>query len=114
NALPNAPLRISSEMLVRAALGEDLGHGNDLTTDSIVPMELQATASIGTRARGVIAGLDAALLTFDVLAPNTIRSSIRSADGEPCEPGAVVAELEGPARVLLTGERTMLNLLCRL
>lgn len=113
-ALPNAPLRISSEPVIRAALAEDLGHGNDLTTDAIVPREARATATIATRKRGVIAGLDVSLLAFEFLAPGEMRASIRVQDGETADAGAVVAELEGPARALLTGERTMLNFLCRL
>ena len=114
NVLLNAPLRISSEALIRTALAEDLGHGGDLTTDSIVAPERRTTATIGARAHGTIAGLDVALLALEMLAPGDMRSTIRIADGQRCEPGAIVAELEGPARALLTGERTMLNFLNRL
>jgi len=99
---------------VRAALFEDLGRGGDLTTDAIVPPELHATARVVAREAGVIAGLDAALLAFDVLAPGATRSEIAADDGAAVSAGTLVAALEGPARVLLTGERTMLNLLCRL
>ncbi len=108
------PSRLIVEPLVRAALLEDLAHGSDLTTDAIVPPELHATARIVSRADGVIAGLDAALITFDLLEPGATTVSAIVADGGVVTPGAVVAELRGPAGVLLTGERTMLNLLCRL
>jgi nicotinate-nucleotide pyrophosphorylase (carboxylating) len=113
-ALPNAPLRISSEAVVRAALLEDLSYGNDLTTDSIVPVGIHARATIGSRANGVLAGLEPSLLVFELLSPSKMNVTIHIHDGHAVSPGAIVAELEGPARTLLTGERTMLNLLCRL
>ena len=123
NRLQNAPSRASSaskpdrllvEPLVHVALLEDLAHGGDITTDAIVPAELRTTANIVARAEGVIAGLDAALLVFELLEPGATHATIGSPDGSAVSRGTVVAELEGPARVLLTGERTMLNLLCRL
>jgi len=108
------PHRLTVEPLIRAALLEDLAHGSDLTTDAIVPYELQTTARIGARAPGVIAGLDAALLAFELLEPGSVHADIHVHDGESVKRGAVVADLRGPAHVLLTGERTMLNLLSRL
>jgi nicotinate-nucleotide pyrophosphorylase (carboxylating) len=121
--LQNAPSRVSPtskpdrlliEPLVRVALLEDLGHGGDITTDAIVAPELRTTARIVARQDGVIAGLDAALLAFELLEPGATHASVLARDGSEVTRGMVVAELEGPARVLLTGERTMLNLLCRL
>ncbi|HTZ54355.1 MAG TPA: carboxylating nicotinate-nucleotide diphosphorylase [Candidatus Acidoferrum sp.] len=121
--LQNAPSRILSaskpdrfliEPLVHVALLEDLAHGGDVTTDAIVPAELQATARIVARRNGVIAGLDAALLAFELLQPGSTTIAVLVDDGGAVAPGTAVAQLEGPARVLLTGERTMLNLLCRL
>lgn len=121
--LPNAlsrtlsaskPSRLVVEPLVRAALLEDLAHGSDLTTDAIVPLELRTTARIVARADGVIAGLDAALLAFELLEPGAVQVHRSIDDGEAVNRGGLVAALEGPAAVLLTGERTMLNLLCRL
>lgn len=109
-----APHRLVIEPLVRTALLEDLAHGTDLTTDSIVPGDRRATATIGARADGTIAGLDAALLAFELLAPGAVRAKVRVRDGDRAERGTIVAELDGPARTLLTGERTCLNLLCRL
>jgi nicotinate-nucleotide pyrophosphorylase (carboxylating) len=110
----SAPNRLVVEPVVRAALLEDLHHGSDLTTDAIVPADLRTTAEIRARETGVIAGLDAALLAFDVLAPGDTLAAIHVHDGGAVTPGSLVASLEGPARVLLTGERTMLNLLNRL
>jgi nicotinate-nucleotide pyrophosphorylase (carboxylating) len=108
------PQRIVVERVVRTALLEDLAHGNDLTTDSIVSAVTHASAGIVARAPGVLAGLDAALLAFEVLDPGNVRASRPRADGERLERGDTIVALEGPARTLLTAERTVLNLLCRL
>jgi len=108
------PLRLVVEPLIRAALLEDLAHGNDLTTDAIVPSDLRTMARIVSRADGVVAGLDASLLAFELLEPGSVRTDVDVADGQSVRAGATIATLDGPARILLTGERTMLNLLSRL
>ena len=123
NALQNALSRVSSprrpsrlvvESLVRSALLEDLAHGSDLTTDAIVPTDLHATAAVVAREEGVIAGMWAALLAFELLDPGAGKVHVIVDDGCTVAAGAKVAEITGRARTLLTGERTMLNLLCRL
>ena len=111
---PLKPARLVVEPLIRAALLEDLAHGADLTTDAIVPGDLRATAQVVARHAGVIAGVDAAMLTFELLDAAGTKIDVRIADGERVAAGAVVAEISGRARTLLTGERTMLNLLSRL
>jgi nicotinate-nucleotide pyrophosphorylase (carboxylating) len=102
------------ETLIRTALLEDLAHGADITTEAIVPADLRARAHIRSRAHGVIAGLPVSLLAFEQLAPGAVRNTLHVEDGGTVNPGTLVAQLEGPARALLTGERTMLNLLCHL
>jgi nicotinate-nucleotide pyrophosphorylase (carboxylating) len=106
--------RLLVEPLVRTALLEDLAHGSDLTTDSIVPESLETTAQIVSREDGIVAGLEASLLAFELLSPGSVRANVRTPDGHAVAKGGVVADLSGNARVLLTGERTMLNLLTRL
>ena len=108
------PHRRVIEPLVRTALLEDLAHGNDLTTDAIVAPSARGRAVIAARQPGVVAGLHAALLAFDLLEPGAIAARIVREDGSSVNRGDVVAELEGTARTLLTGERTMLNILGRL
>lgn len=98
---------------MRAALLEDIGHGGDLTTDAIVPPDARAKARIVARKAGVIAGLDAARLTFELLDPQA-RFDVEVRDGERIEAGQSAASVSCTARALLTGERTALNLLCRL
>ncbi len=101
------------EPLVRAALLEDLGRAGDLTTDTIVPPGARARMTIRARRPGVVAGLDLARLSFRLIDP-TIAFTVEKADGAALQPGDVVGWLEGPARGLLTAERTALNFLCHL
>jgi nicotinate-nucleotide pyrophosphorylase (carboxylating) len=110
--IPPLPL-VLVEPLVRAALVEDLGRAGDITTDAIVPAEARATTALVARQKGVLAGLDLALLAFRLVDP-AIAARIERRDGDPLSPGAVIATIEGPARGILTGERVALNFLCHL
>jgi nicotinate-nucleotide pyrophosphorylase (carboxylating) len=102
--------RILIEPLVRGALLEDLGRAGDLTTDSIVPVEVSARAALVARESGVVAGLDLAKLAFELIDPE-IAVEIAANDGSVVAPGAVIARISGPARGILTAERTALNFL---
>ena len=100
--------------IVDLALQEDLGpEGLDLTAAWLVPAQAQASATIVARRPGVIAGLQVAGAVFNRLSPQIVCSP-RAEDGTALQPGQVVLELAGPARALLTGERTALNFLQRL
>lgn len=101
------------EPIVRAALLEDIGHGGDLTTDAIVPPDRRASANIVSRKAGVSAGIDAARFAFSLLDPGA-KVRVHVEDGERVQPGQTIATIECSARALLTGERTALNLMCRL
>lgn len=101
------------EPVVRRALEEDLGRAGDLTSDAILPAGLRAQADVVARGAGRIAGLDASLAAFRLLDPG-IEAMIRCGDGEDAEAGTVLATVRGPARTLLSAERTALNLLGRL
>lgn len=101
------------EPLVRAALLEDLGRAGDLTTDAVVPPDARARMVVRTRQPGVLAGLDLAVLAFASVDPAIVVRRDK-ADGASLAPGDAVLTLEGPARGLLTAERTALNFLCHL
>jgi nicotinate-nucleotide pyrophosphorylase (carboxylating) len=105
-------LRDEVERLVDAALREDVGDG-DRTTLWTVPAEARATARVVAKGEGVIAGTEIVRAVFARLSPE-VRVVVAIGDGEEVEPGDVVLTAEGPARALLTGERTALNLLQRL
>jgi nicotinate-nucleotide pyrophosphorylase (carboxylating) len=104
---------IMLEPLARAALLEDLGRAGDLTTNAIVPSEARATTVLRSRKQGVVAGLDLATLVFRLIDP-AIEVSCQKHDGDALDAGEVIASIRGPARGILTAERTALNFLCRL
>ena len=112
-ALPRAFLRSpGTEALLARALREDLGAG-DLTTRLCVPATARAHAQLQAREAGVAAGLELFARVFRRLDPK-VRVKLKLSDGRPFKAGAVLAELDGPARALLSGERVALNLLQRL
>jgi len=106
-------LRIQYEGIVRNALEEDLGRAGDLTTDGVVSANSRACAALSARSAGVIAGLDIGALAFTMLDP-AVRITVDRPDGSAVRKGDRVALIEGPARAILTGERTALNILSRL
>jgi nicotinate-nucleotide pyrophosphorylase (carboxylating) len=101
------------EPLVRQALLEDLGRAGDLTTDAIVPADCRASMALRARQPGVVAGLDLALLAFQLIDP-AIKAVVERPDGSTVEAGDRIAVLRGPARGMLTAERVALNFLGRL
>jgi nicotinate-nucleotide pyrophosphorylase (carboxylating) len=112
--MPVQPLpSILIEPLVRTALLEDLGRAGDITTDAIVEAGTFTTASLVARQAGVVAGLDLAVLAFRLVDPAIELIRIRG-DGTAVSPGEIIAEVRGPARGILTAERTALNFLCHL
>jgi nicotinate-nucleotide pyrophosphorylase (carboxylating) len=109
-----APLpMVMVEPAVRAALLEDLGRAGDLTSDAIVPAEASVRTALVARQPGVVAGLDFAAAAFRLIDP-AIRMTVALPDGSRLRPGDTVATIIGPARGILTAERTALNFLCHL
>jgi nicotinate-nucleotide pyrophosphorylase (carboxylating) len=102
--------RIMIEPLVQATLLEDLGRAGDLTTDAIVPPDLNVKTVLAARQPGVVAGLDLARLAFALIDP-AISLKAEKEDGATLAKGDIIARIEGPARGILTGERTALNFL---
>ncbi len=98
--------------LIDLALAEDRGSG-DWTTRWIVPARTRACGTIAAKDNGVIAGLALASAVFLRLDPR-VEFGAAVSDGDRVGPGQVVATVSGPARAVLTGERTALNFLQRL
>ena len=109
----NPLLPIMYEPLVRTALLEDLGRAGDITADAIVPADQRSALVLRARQPGVVAGLDIARCAFQTISP-AIALRAERPDGSTVAPGDIIAEIDGPARGLLTGERTALNFLCHL
>jgi nicotinate-nucleotide pyrophosphorylase (carboxylating) len=101
------------EPIVRTALLEDLGQAGDLTTDAIVPLTMHAQTELVARRSGVIAGIELAALAFRLIDAR-IEFAAERPDGSAVGPGDVIATVSGPARGILTAERTALNFLCHL
>jgi nicotinate-nucleotide pyrophosphorylase (carboxylating) len=106
-------MRLIIEPIVRAALLEDLGRAGDITSDAIVPRAAQVEATIAARQPGIVAGLEAALLAFELVEPALRIERVRE-DGARVVRGDVVARIAGPARGVLAAERTALNLVSRM
>jgi len=93
---------------VRRALAEDLGVG-DLTAD-LIDESSRASAYIVTREPAVLCGAPWVEEVFGQL-PGEVRIDWRHRDGEHLDADTRICMLSGPARTLLTGERTALNFL---
>jgi nicotinate-nucleotide pyrophosphorylase (carboxylating) len=102
--------RIVIEPTVRNALIEDLGLAGDITSAAVIPAGHRSRLAMVSRNPGVIAGLDAAELAFQLIDP-AVGMVRHMEDGSVVKPGDVIATIEGPSRALLTGERTALNFL---
>jgi nicotinate-nucleotide pyrophosphorylase (carboxylating) len=99
--------------LVRPLLDEDIGRG-DITTQAVVPPELEGRARIEARAPGILAGLDVARCCFEEVRGDDVSWTPLARDGQSVAPGDVVVRLAATLASILTAERTALNLLSRL
>ncbi len=101
------------DALIRMALDEDLGDRGDTTTISVIDASLHVEAVFLAKEECVCAGLCVAERLM-----KTVDSSIEwkscVKEGDFCPKGTILARVKGPARSLLTGERTALNFLQRL
>ena len=103
---PPAPAEIEAQ--VRHALAEDVGSG-DLTA-KLIPDTASAEARVISREAAVLCGQPWFDAVFAALDP-TVRVDWEAKDGERIASGQQLCTLRGPARALLTGERTALNFL---
>jgi nicotinate-nucleotide pyrophosphorylase (carboxylating) len=99
--------------VVETALAEDLRYGPDATTEATVPVDAVATAALGSRAFGTLAGIPAALAVFETVL-GSVEVLDRMDDGTRVRPGDAALVVRGQVRGLLTAERTALNLVCHL
>ncbi|BCD86759.1 nicotinate-nucleotide diphosphorylase (carboxylating) [Pseudomonas solani] len=109
--MPNlklADLSAEIEANVRRALTEDIGSGD--ITAQLIPEERLAHATIITREAAVIAGTAWVDAVFRQLDPR-VAVHWQVADGDKVQPNQPLFHLEGPARALLSGERSALNFL---
>jgi nicotinate-nucleotide pyrophosphorylase (carboxylating) len=101
------------ERVVAAALAEDVGDG-DVTSEALVPPDARCRAQLLLEEPGVVCGVPAAAAVFQALDPSVHVEPLVAEGAAVTAAPAVVAEIEGRARALLTGERVALNLFARL
>ena len=94
--------------LVTQSLAEDIA-GGDITAE-LIGADLQASGRIVTREDGILCGTTFALEAFQQIEPSC-QLEWAAQDGDVIAADTVVCTLSGPARALLTGERTALNFL---
>jgi nicotinate-nucleotide pyrophosphorylase (carboxylating) len=100
------------EALIALALQEDVRTG-DITGQATIPADRRCSAVILAKAPGVVAGVEVVRSVFRALDPD-VHVEILVADGTPIVPPLDLITLEGPARSVLAGERTALNILGRM
>jgi nicotinate-nucleotide pyrophosphorylase (carboxylating) len=101
------------ESLLRGWLLEDIGRGDRTTQALLTSRTDHGQADWVVKEMGVVAGLPIAAYVFQLLSQQITFTSI-AMEGEQCEPGRVIAHLNGPLDALLTGERVALNIAMRL
>jgi nicotinate-nucleotide pyrophosphorylase (carboxylating) len=101
------PLVSAVRALARCSCAEDLP---DPTTDSIFGPKEAVSARLLVKGEGVICGLELLGPIFEEIGRG-VRIRLRAEDGDRVPAGRIVAEIDGPARVILSGERTALNIL---
>jgi len=109
-ALPAQLSRLAVERAVAAALEEDLGLAGDLTSQATLGPDAWAAATLSAREPGVVAGIELAAAAFRLVGEG-VRFDAKLADGARVSAGEVVAEIAGPARLVMSAERVALNFL---
>jgi len=103
---------IGLDEFILSALKEDIGTG-DITTNCCIPAENRSEAYFLAKEDGVICGIDIAERVFS-LVDKKISLIPKLKDGDSVKRGEVIADIVGPSRSILNGERVALNLMQRL
>jgi nicotinate-nucleotide pyrophosphorylase (carboxylating) len=97
---------------IDTSLTEDISHG-DITSEVLIPPELQGKASILAKAEGILAGGEVAERIFLKVDPS-LKVDLLIKDGSRMKPGDMIATVSGNVAGILKAERTVLNFLQRL
>lgn len=100
--------RVRVEALARQWLAEDIGHG-DLTAELMLDADAVGRFHMNARQPLVVAGIEVAAVVYRCADP-AVTFEPRVRDGDRVEKGALLAVISGPARALVTAERTALNI----
>lgn len=103
------------DRVVRDTISEDLAGGIDITSVATVPLQQRSVVTFGSRAAGCLAGLDIACAVVEMVCgpANVVIERVKS-DGDRLQKGDVIARVTAPTQLMLTAERTALNLMCHL
>lgn len=97
---------------VKSALMEDIGYG-DITTENLAGENDFLKAELNTRSEGILCGCNVFKTVFETLS-NDVRIKFYFKDGDEIQKGDKIADIEGPAKDLLMGERVSLNYIQRM
>ncbi len=95
---------------LRQMINDDIGF-EDITTNALIDVGLNAHAEIISRQKGIVAGLDVAEQIFNEFG---LKCHLKKSEGDILQKDDVLLTVEGNARALLTVERTVLNLMMRM
>jgi len=98
--------------IIDLALAEDISHG-DVTSEALIPSELQGKASILIKAEGILAGGEVAKKVFLKVDPS-LKVEVLIKDGTKIKSGDIAATIVGTVVSILKAERVVLNFLSRL
>ena len=98
--------------LIDLGIEEDINTG-DITTDSIIPESLQATATMTAKQEGVISGVEIVKLVYDRFQDDVVFTPYFK-DGDKVNKGDVILKIEATYPTLLRGERLSLNIFQRM
>lgn len=104
-----ALLQFYVDDLIKNAIMEDINYV-DVTSDYLLSDDMKAEAYFIAKDSGVLCGIDVAMRVFELL-DSSIEYDIKLTDGTAVQNGDIIAEMRGPVKSLLKGERTALNLL---
>ena len=110
NKLPSFEAQI--DHIIDLALAEDISHG-DVTSEALIPPELQGKASILVKAEGILAGGEIARKVF-LKADPSLKVEVLIKDGAKIKPGDIAATVAARVSSILKAERVVLNFLQRL
>ena len=110
--MPEALAKDDYLPLIKSALSEDIGSG-DVTTNVLIPQDSFASGVMIAKEPLVVAGIDLAIASFKEL-DDSVDFSVEVLDGQDGDFFQPLLRIHGPARALLTAERTALNFLQRL
>lgn len=100
------------EETIKQALNEDIREG-DHSSMASVPLSVKGEMKLMAKDVGIIAGIDVARQVLHIVDPSITMKALKS-DGDPVRNGDLIFILNGPARSMLTAERTLLNFMQRM